>query len=220
MQGFVKVNVDNTTIDGIIPVPIGTIVSYLPGYFGNNSNGSYTGVALTLPDGWVACNGTQYIDILSPIFSSTGRYLPKLDDSRFIQGNVTAVRGVAGGRTNNEYTLTVANLPQHSHTLDHTHIWSGSAENCANLAHSHTMTWFTADSGGAQLPGVVYAGSSAGTTYTSSSATSLNHNHNITNTNGNSTYTGNSGNYPTNNTTQPFSILPKYISVTYIMKVK
>jgi hypothetical protein len=108
-------------------VPVGAIMAYLPGYFANGSNGTYTAVSMTLPDGYVLCEGTAPNDALSPIWNSPTRYVPNISDARFLSGNTVANRGVIGG---------VNTIPAHSGSTfaDHTHTISDHT----NLTHNIT----------------------------------------------------------------------------------
>lgn len=218
MQEFVKSTVDG--IDGIVPVPIGTIVSYLPGYFGTNANGSYVAVSLVLPDGWKICDGSLCLDSASLIFSSTGRYLPKLTDSRFIMGSTVIGSGITGGNTNNTYTILDANLPIHAHTMPHTHtFYSGALSTSGNLSHSHQRLVYWVASGGF-VPGAVYAGYQLPDYPSGGAIPSMVHYHALTSPI-NSTYSGNSGDGDAAVLkSDPFSILPKYLLATYIMRIK
>jgi hypothetical protein len=118
-------------------VPVGAIMAYLPGYFVNSSNGTYTAVAMTLPDGYVLCEGTAPNDALSPIWNSATRYVPNISDARFLSGNTVANRGVIGG---------VNTIPAHSGSTfaNHTHtVTQPDAHTIGNATLSITQPEFT-----------------------------------------------------------------------------
>ena len=88
------------TIEAIvndIHPPVGTIVAWIHGYFGNGSNGSFTPVSISLPANWKLCDGSALNDPDSPIFNGAGRYLPNLTDDRFLMGDIAANMGAVGG---------------------------------------------------------------------------------------------------------------------------
>ena len=97
--------------------PVGTITGWVGGYFTNGTNGGYTRVlgsantvaganAYLNPLGWYVCDGAALNDGDSPIWDAAGRYLPNLDDDRFLMGDTTA--GTQGG----------SNLMAHTHDVD------------------------------------------------------------------------------------------------------
>jgi hypothetical protein len=110
-------------------VPVGSIVGFLPGYFADGSNGTYTDVGLTLPDNWVLCDGAAPNDSDSPIWNSASRYVPYLQDSRFLMGSNAATRGVIGGSTTMNHTHTT---PGHYHS-------AGTLTTGIGGSHSHAM---------------------------------------------------------------------------------
>ena len=111
---------DRTNPSEMIGVPVGAIMPWVPGYFGDGSNGSYTNVLPSAntaaagntylnPLGYYVCNGAALNDSGSPIFNGASRYLPNLTDDRFLMGATTA--GGTGGSS------TMA----HTHGYAHTH---------------------------------------------------------------------------------------------------
>jgi len=129
-------------------VPIGAIVAWLPGNFTNSSNGGYTKVidGSLLPANWKLCDGTSVNNLKSPIWAGASKFLPKLTDERFIQGNTEANAGVQGGSAT--VTLLEANLPSHNHTVSITSAdASGSHVHSLN-GHTHALSPGTAASGG------------------------------------------------------------------------
>jgi microcystin-dependent protein len=126
-------------ISGMLP-PIGTILPMVGSYFGNGSNGSPTRVMGTsvadinrsIPDNWAVCDGSELTDPESDIYRLAGRFLPNLTDDRFLRGN-NSLAGVGGAAT---VTLSTANMPSHTHTINHGH--TSSISNAANANHSHS----------------------------------------------------------------------------------
>jgi len=105
--------------------PIGSIVQYVGGYFTNSSNGGFTiteaagnnfsSVNNALSENWRVCDGTQYSDPESPIFGGAGRYLPNMDNDRFLMGSTSA--GSSGGTNNDSHSHGLAGaLGVHGHT--------------------------------------------------------------------------------------------------------
>jgi hypothetical protein len=130
-------------------IPVGTIIPWIGGYFGDGSNGTFTNVlantienvnTLLNSDGWYVCNGAALNDVLSPIFNGSGRYLPNLTDERFLQGNTTA-GGIGGSNTLVDHT--------HTHSLTvaaHTHTFSGTSSG-HSVDHAHYTSGTTSSSG-------------------------------------------------------------------------
>jgi hypothetical protein len=94
------------------PFPVGTILPWNPGYYTNGSNAGFTLVLGATNDaagangylnllGWYVCNGATLINAESPIWNSSGRYLPNLTDDRFIMGDTAIAWG--GGETSNSH---------------------------------------------------------------------------------------------------------------------
>jgi hypothetical protein len=96
-------------------VPVGFIGAFIKGYY--NSDGTvYTPISsndeLSInshlnPKGWYVCDGAAVNVAASPIWNDANRYLPKLNDSRFIMGASTA--GATGGSN----TINI----QHTHSI-------------------------------------------------------------------------------------------------------
>jgi hypothetical protein len=78
-------------------VPVGAIIAWMPGYFADGSNGTYTGVSITLSSWWKECDGAALSLIESPYLGGTGHYLPNLTDDRFLMGDVSGSAGGIGG---------------------------------------------------------------------------------------------------------------------------
>lgn len=88
--------------------PIGSITAFLPGYFLDGSNGTFTYVAAagTLTDYFKLCDGSALSAVSSPVLGGTGHYLPNLSDNRFLMG-ATGYGGI-GGATSSAHTHTTA----------------------------------------------------------------------------------------------------------------
>jgi len=80
-------------------VPVGVVIPWLPGYF-NSTQSVFTAVSISLEDNYKECDGTVLNDAGSPIYNGAGRYLPKIDDSRFLMGTNTLSGDLRGGDNN------------------------------------------------------------------------------------------------------------------------
>ena len=190
--------------------PIGSIVAYLPGYFntaGNNTtNTSYVAVNPTLSSCWRVCDGTICNESESTIFNAAGRYLPYLTDSRFLMGSTLPTTGMAmvgctqtggvGTRDSNTLTLTTTELPAHTHS------WSGSVSGGAHDSHSLYLL------GGSTIGtwGLV-AGITDYATFSTIAGGGA-HSHSV------------SGSNVATAAASAFDIRPKYLTITYIIRVK
>ena len=114
------------------PLPIGTVVPYIGGYFTDSANGGFVAVhgnnAASINArynilGMYVCDGAELNVPGSAFFDGPGRHLPNLTDDRFIMGSSSA--GVFGGL--NETTHLHEFI--HTHGITHTH----------GMAHTHTM---------------------------------------------------------------------------------
>jgi hypothetical protein len=193
--------------------PIGTIVAYMPGYFTNGANAGFTAVALSIPGNWKVCDGSLCNDPNSLIFNGAGRYLPNLTDSRFIMGSTVALAGLIGGNANNQVSLSEANLPAHTHTITHTHTFSGSTGG-HSVSHTHGVLKHY---GNASNPGSVSGGETINTgAYDQTAGASADHTHTYSGTTAGSSAV-NSGSVGSGSV---FSILPKYLTAAYIIRIK
>jgi hypothetical protein len=194
-------------------VPIGSIISRLPGYFTNGSNAGYSAIAIDLPSSWKVCDGSVCADADSPIFNGAGRYLPNLTDNRFLMGSTVALAGLIGGNANNQVSLSEANLPAHTHTITHTHTFSGSTGG-HSVSHTHGVLKHY---GNASNPGYVSGGETINTgAYDQTAGASADHTHTYSGTTAGSS-AANSGSVGSGSV---FSILPKYLTATYIIRIK
>lgn len=127
--------------------PIGTVIAYCPGHFNSANNGPFVPYAdigtvnitninnFFKEEGWYVCDGSVPNSEFSPIWNTTGRHLPNLTDDRFIMGSSSA--GPGGGSNDtidishthsvtanvsiDDHSLTLSNLPAHTHTINHDH---------------------------------------------------------------------------------------------------
>lgn len=137
-------------------LPTGCIIPWLGGYFTATDNvgynpalGSTNDVAGTNsyigPKGWNVCDGTLKIDIESPIFNGSNRFLPKTTDNIFISSGL--VLGSIGGNNNfsdHIHNLFSINLNQTSFSSSitnnkHRHSFQISASSVGNHRHGLTV---------------------------------------------------------------------------------
>jgi hypothetical protein len=114
-------------------LPLGSVIATFP-----HLSGAYACAATTAADanGFVQCAGQTIVDATSPM---NGVVIPNINNDRFIMGNVTS--GTAGGA--NSKTLSTAELPIHSHTINHGHSNSfalGGTTSFASTGHTHDMS--------------------------------------------------------------------------------
>jgi microcystin-dependent protein len=120
MSGFTQNNIS-------VVSPIGSIMAYL---------------GTTSPDGWIICNGVAVVNndgkynglVIMGIGSSSGNnYIPPNLTNYFLH-QTNGVIGNTGGSST--VTLTVTNMPAHSHTITSTQ----AAHTHTQDAHSHSVT--------------------------------------------------------------------------------
>ena len=195
ITGDIEVAGEITSSTGIVgrgTLPIGTILTWVPGYM-NSGQTVYTSTSITLPEEWKECDGTEQNDGESPIFNGAGRYLPKLDDDRFLMGNTSV--GDVGGENDGHY-----------------HGLSGTALTAAGQTGGSHRHWFIADwgSGSGDMEQVGWHPTYARTNYTDAASHTMSAS-NVTGSIGLST--GFDGNTVGSNR-------PQYLSCKYIMRVK
>jgi len=185
----------------------------------------FTYLGLSMPAGWVECNGQTLNDSSSPL---NGKTLPNLNNNTYLVGVPSASNGSTMG--SNTVKLTQANLPNVTLSGTTNSISAGTPSGTVTVAsgggaHTHTLTdaYFTQDtntwSGGGSASGG-YVGYTASKTSTTASGGAHTHtatfsgdvlaSHNHTASialNGNVTQTN-------------VSIQPQSVGVTWIMKVK
>lgn len=105
--------------------PVGTILPWVGGYFGNWNNGSFTNVlgntvanvnTLLNASGFYVCDGSALNLAGSPIFDGANRYLPNLTDNRFLMGSTTA-GGIGGANTNAHTHSVTSNVAVGNHSI-------------------------------------------------------------------------------------------------------
>lgn len=147
----------------------------------------FNGASSEIPEGWAICNGSN----------GTPNLIEK-----FIKAGTSS--GATGGNPNNEVTLTVDNMPTHSHDL------LGSATTDTDGGHYH----YTSANDGSSTSVTQGEGTSA--TVAASGSTSIlsdyegSHWHYVDLS---SAYTSSEGG------SQPFNIEPEYYSLIFIMKI-
>jgi hypothetical protein len=117
-RGLIDNSTNNIYCSGDIQggVPIGTIVAWLPGYFADGSNGTYTGVAISLPDFWKECDGSEISAIDSPLLGGSSHYLLNLTDDRFLMGDISgSAGGIGGSNTQSVTQQPTFTIPNHNH---------------------------------------------------------------------------------------------------------
>lgn len=227
-----EINVINDIYVNSIPyTPVGTVLSY---------------AGITVPDGWLLCDGSEVNKtIYSRLFSVIGNlYGTPINNSNFVLPNLadrvpvgkTNSSSVGNFGGNNTVTLSVSQLPSHTHTgttnSDGSHSHTGTTDTngththtVSDPGHTHTQTTINDDfnNSGGNPPG--FSADSAGSRTWSninSSTTGIsinsngNHAHSFTTSNaGNHTHT-----FTTNSTGSDNSIdiRNKYIVLNYIIR--
>ena len=178
-------------------VPVGAVIA-----IANSAAWSLPG-ANAIKDGYALCNGQAFPSGSNPAFTGT---MPNLSDERFLQGSTSS--GTTGGA--NTVTLAIANLPAHTHGIDHNHA-SASTSSAGSHQHS-TNTGFQVYVGGGGV-GITFGDSYAGINqYNPVTSSAGNHDHTIDLPN----FTGTSG---STGSGTAFDIRPKYFNVVYVMRV-
>ncbi len=205
-------------------VPVGAIIA-----IADSAAWSLPGAG-AVKDGYALCNGQAFPAESNAAFSGN---MPNLSDERFLQGSTSS--GTVGGA--NTVTLVTANLPAHSHSINHDHasftITGGShSHGISDPGHAHnhgvdttqgyavgTPISATSGAGGFDAgefsdrapnlwaSGFIRAGSTGISVQTNSS-----HSHTVDVPN----FTGTSGN---TGSATAFDIRPKYFNVVYVMRV-
>lgn len=200
-------------------VPVGSIVPFLGASFLNSANGTpeyngplFDGDMATLADNLITaggvyrvCDGTLVNDAESPFnLRSNGSpaYLPNIGGGVFLRGWVGT--GDTGGA--DSVTLAIANLPSHSHSINHDH---ASVTSSSAGSHNHGVYKDNGSTSGDSLKWT--SGSSRGTTIPTDTEAAHAHDVNLPSISATSGTTG-SG--------TAFSIIPKYMNVIYLMRVK
>lgn len=223
-------------------VPLGGVIATFP-----NLTGAYVTTATTVADanGFVLCNGQTLAD---PTSTMNGDVIPNLNNAVFVMGDVTANAGVAGGSNSallfhahimdhghgNTFAVSSANAP-HAHggatgnniqSLSHFH-------NITDPGHNHQIQSFYTAGGGNNGPGAVFNDLNIFLTNTVGNVPTgitinpigdIAHTHTIQTDNTTHTHamTGGVTNLTasTGNAGSGGDSRPKYITATYIMRVK
>jgi hypothetical protein len=229
--------------------PVGSIVAYNPGYYTSASNGGFTlvgpatndaaGVNAFLPANWRVCDGDLAYNVDSPIWnvsSGNTRRVPNLTGSRFLMGS-TAAGSIGGNSTTSiahthsvtsnvtvaDHTLTIANLPSHTHTINHDH-----ASTTSGSSQAGTLTVYERQSNAAnQAYGAT--GFTALASLNGTSSTAHTHSVDLASFSGTSGATGTGtavAHTVTNNavtsgaaSVASVSILPTYLATFYIIRI-
>jgi hypothetical protein len=212
-----------------IGIPIGTILAFHPRLFSASGNsGVDPADQTTLGTNYRLCDGSDITSTGSPLINGAYSYLPDLTDNRFLMGGInTPFLGdnfVYGGSNhsgpptsndnNGDNSITVGNdsLPPHIHNAG-TFSVSGSGSTSSDGSHSHGFTAAfengqNADNGGSGVSSALNSGSST-------SPAGI-HSHTISFSGGSVTGDTGDGAFLNN----PISIIPKYLLVKYIMRIK
>jgi len=217
-----------------ISVPVGSIMAWIGGHFGDGSNGSYTRIlgtdntiaaanAYLNPKNWYVCDGAALNDAYSPIFNGVGRYLPNLTDDRFLMGD-TVVGGIGGSSTMLDHTHTHS-LTAAGQTL------SGNSGSVSSDGHAHYTVQTTTDTNNIEASGAysIYVenlavgydyhlrGGVATPTTGVTNTDTHDHTVSISHTHSSSSVSGTIG---TGSAASSTENRPKYLGCFYIMKVK
>lgn len=170
----------------------------------------------TAPTDWLLCNGaainrTTYADLFAILGTSYGAgngtttfNLPNLNDRFPIGVSGTYARGATGGALTK--TIITANLPAHTHAIDHNH---SAFDTASGGTHSHTQPTTSADTGSSTTRVARGSGVSSGdVTYISGDGA---HTHSIDVP----AFTGTSGSAGSGT---PLDTTPPYVAVNYIIK--
>jgi microcystin-dependent protein len=163
-----------------------------------------------IKDGFALCDGTSFPSGSHPSFAGNR---PNLSDSRFLQGS-SSVGGTGGA---NSKTLATAELPAHTHSIEHDH---GSVNTNTTGAHQHNILNSSAfpgniddGAGGSSFDvynNATFGGNASGIDMITTS--NGNHFHTVDLPN----FTGTSGSVGSGTA---FDIRPQYFGVVYLMRV-
>lgn len=210
-----------------LTIPIGSILAWHPAGFLAPGNSGYTNLEslINLPQGYLEADGSYVKDVDSPFNEC---YLPDLTSNMFLMGTSSIVNTVLGqdysfgginhsgppiaNGNNGDATITITSnfLPPHVHppgTLNVTKQTSVAG------SHSHTYNqaqWGTANMNGGGVPSQVLDYNPAGTSAVGD------HIHTLTINPGAFAGTTGTGGFAN----AVISIMPKYISVKYIIRIK
>jgi hypothetical protein len=192
-------------------IPLGSIIPVVDAY----SN-------VTVPaSGVVDSRGFQYCDgaaLSGESLLGTGLSgnTPNLTDGRFLRGST--VSGTTGG--NSSISLSVNNIPAHTHTMNHGHADTFSTGvNSVNHTHNIVFSRVGINSGGGGTTYEVLLGRSVypalNTRTETTNTVSATHTHAI-----NGSVTDFTGSTDSTGSGTAFSIEPQYLNVKYLIRVK
>jgi hypothetical protein len=190
-------------------IPIGSVLATFP-----NLTGAYNCLATTAADanGFVQCAGQTIADASSPM---NGAVIPNINANVFLRGNVSS--GSTGGA--DSYSLTQANIGNHTHEMAHVHkIIGASVDNASRMRVSIDTTNPTAfaATGSTEISTI---GPSAGNLGFNSARPEA-YSWSAVGTGGTAkNSTGNLDNFFPGTVTA-FGIVPTYISARFIMRIK
>jgi hypothetical protein len=214
-------------------VPIGTIVAWHPRLFsGPNNSGVGTSDRIQLPSNWVLCDGRDLsanpLTKDSPLIDAGFKRVPDATDNRFLMGgSSTTFLGnnyVYGGANhagppvgndnngNNSITISTSSLPSHTHGPGSLSFFSSGLTTGGD--HGHYRNYGSALY--SQTSGRRFALSTTISAIEEAGMFGGGHSHSINIFTSSSSGSTSDGGFMN----QPISVLPKYLIVKYIMRVK
>jgi len=217
-------------------IPVGAIVPFIGGYFGDGSNGTFTSVlgndvatvnALLNIDGFYVCDGSALNLTASPIFNGAGRYLPNLTSDIFLMGDTAA--GVTGGVNTDSHQhygpAHTHDMGDHTHSVDPPSTGTSSTGLSSNYNGSHTHSQMGKSSGGWDFDYGSRSFSDDVNTNTGSSGSGWGHSHSVnigaftSGAGGLGVETTTSGTAETSGRTGNTENRPNFLTCLYIMRV-
>lgn len=195
-------------------VPLGGIIPILPVFQLTDNSGSKTTSGIPssgslTSDGFQLCDGSLVNSGANSNF--TTKYVPNLTDDRFIKGSTLANIGIIG--KDNNASLIEANLPNHSHTISHTH--SGTTgDDSPDHSHGIERTASTNSYSSGNFPYAYNTLNQIATPREQTLGASNRHQHGFTTSSPSNSSSGTTGSGTS------FDITPKYINAVYLMRVK
>ena len=237
---WVRVNGSNIPVGTIYPYMPGYFTGASNGGFTDVLGNTVAAAnSLLNVDGFYVCDGSAPNHALSTIWNAADRYLPNLTDDRFLMGSTVAGSIGGDNSSAHTHTLSHTHSTAHTHThahthnVAHTHTTASLTLTIAQMpAHTHGISYHS----GTDTLGTYGAGADStinGTRYTQSQGGGGSHNHGstgaatITNSGGASTSTTSAASASTSgaasaSTTSAASGTenrPKFLSCLYIVKV-
>ena len=175
----------------------------------------------TLPKGWALCNGETQITALGDTIITPdlrGRFVVGWD---LEDGDYNAI-GEKGGET--AHTLTVAEMPEHTHDMDHSHRGSATTGNNTGIQDWGASRGYPtnyADKIGDDPSNYVGTAGHGGSIFKFKNTTHTNHTHDISINTNNWALTTPADNNNTGSTggTTPHENRPPYYTLAYIIKL-